>query len=241
MTTTAAPVELATKNAIKIDNHEQYLSEGIPSAESLSPNPLTQFSQWFDQNPCPEPEAFALSSVSEQGIPSTRLVLLKRVDETGFVFFTNYESRKGKELGVQDGSEGGRYASMAFYWREQHRSVRVVGRVERISAEDTKEYYDGRPVGSRIGAWASPQSTVLTKGRQELQDRVIALEDKFIPKEGEEQKEIPVPSFWGGVRIVPFEVEFWMGRESRLHDRFRYTRSEGAKEDVAWDIVRLAP
>lgn len=228
---------------VKIDNHEQYLSEGIPSAESLAANPLEQFKLWFDKNPCPEPEAFALSSVSAGGIPSTRVVLLKRVDEKGFVFFTNYESRKGKELGLNQGSDGGRYASMAFYWREQHRSVRVVGRCEKVSEEETAEYFNGRPVGSRIGAWASPQSTVLTGGREELQDRVTALEDKFNvadPEVAASSTSIPVPSFWGGVRIVPFEVEFWMGRESRLHDRFRYVRAEGDTTSP-WEVVRLAP
>lgn len=236
----------------KINNHEQYLTDGIPSASSLLPSPIAQFSAWFSeaQESIPEPEAFALSTVSEQGIPSTRVVLLKRVDERGFVFFTNYESRKGMELFGKNGDKSG-YASMAFYWRDQHRSVRVVGRAEKVSEEETKEYFEGRPVGSRVGAWASKQSTVLT-GREELEDNVKAIEERFGVKgdasavdvgpagtKGSDEAEIPVPPFWGGVRIVPFEVEFWMGRESRLHDRMRYTRAEGSEGE--WEIGRLSP
>ena len=142
----------------KVNNHEEYITDGIPSPSSLLPSPLTQFSAWFSgaQESFPEPEAFALSTVSDSGIPSTRVVLLKRVDARGFVFFTNYESRKGVELFGKNGDKGG-YASMAFYWRDQHRSVRVVGRAEKVSDEETREYFEGRPVGSRVGAWASRQ------------------------------------------------------------------------------------
>lgn len=232
----------------QITTHNQYLSTGIPNKESLHPDPLLQFNDWFASanlnKAVNEPEAFALSTVSTSGIPSTRVLLLKQVDKKGFVFYTNYASRKGGELFkdgyLGDGREGG-YASMAFYWREQHRSVRVVGKVEKVSERETKDYYEGRPVGSRIGAWASAQSTVLS-GREELEAQVTAIEKKFGVtdlKEGED-KEIPVPPFWGGVRIIPFEIEFWMGRESRLHDRFRYTREEGVTEG-GWTIDRLSP
>lgn len=251
-TTPAAP--------IAIHSHETYLSQGIPSASALDPSPISQFSAWFaaaSKDPSViEPEAMSVSTVSSTGIPSTRVVLLKRVDETGWVFFTNYDSRKGRELfpnGV-DGGPGG-YASIAFYWRPLHLSVRIVGRAEKVSAEETKEYYDSRPVGSRIGAWASQQSTPLS-GREELEEAVKEVERKYGVQEGSStasgvdvgpagtaatdgDKEIPVPPFWGGVRIVPFEVEFWAGRPSRLHDRFRYTRAEGSGGE--WEITRLAP
>lgn len=255
---------MPTTTLQKIDTHQQYLSLGIPDASSLNPSPIKQFSSWFDiaQLKVPEPEAFALSTVSAAGIPSTRVVLLKRVDDQGFVFFTNYESRKGKELfpTIGNSSKGG-YASMAFYWKDLHQSVRVVGRVEKVSHDVTKEYFDGRPVGSRIGAWASKQSTVLTGGRDELDAAVKVIEEEFGVRgdgsfvdvgpqktSGSESAsatdggrgEVPVPPFWGGVRIIPFEIEFWMGRESRLHDRFRYTREEGDTTGE-WKIERLAP
>ncbi|GAA5926655.1 pyridoxamine-phosphate oxidase PDX3 [Sporobolomyces koalae] len=269
-----------SKKLNTVENHETYMSQGIPSASALDPNPLKQFSQWFEHaqskpTEVPEPEAMSISTVSTTAgpvpIPSTRVVLLKQVDERGFVFYTNYASRKGRELfpqGYDDLASGetvqGAYASIAFYWRALHLSVRVVGRVEKVDRKTTQEYFDGRPVGSRIGAWASAQSEVLHGGREELEDKVRALERKFGLPEGtatgtaasavdvgpkssasgvtrsEEEIEIPVPPFWGGVRIVPFEVEFWAGRPSRLHDRFRYSRPEG-DEASEWKIERLSP
>jgi len=241
----------------KILNHETYLSAGIPSADALLENPLEQFSVWFKEAqefPCPEPEAFALSTVSNEhsapgraGIPSTRVVLLKSVDDKGFVFFSNYESRKGKELGLSATSpvrtDGGAFASMAFYFREQHRSVRIVGRATKTSHQETAEYFNSRPVGSRIGAWSSPQSQPLPRGREQLEEFVKATEKKFGVVKDEQGKEVEqdveTPEFWGGIRIVPFEVEFWSGLPSRLHDRFRYTREDGS--DGKWEVVRLAP
>ncbi|TNY19323.1 hypothetical protein DMC30DRAFT_400691 [Rhodotorula diobovata] len=261
-----------------VHNHETYLSQGIPSASSLDPNPLAQFSRWFthaQDNPTdvPEPEAMSVSTVDPAThIPSTRVVLLKQVDDRGFVFYTNYSSRKGRELFPNNNDDEdpaaplaqGGYASLAFYWRALHLSVRVVGRAEKVDPATTRAYFNSRPVGSRIGAWASAQSEVLPSGtRQELEDRVRDIERRFgVPEgtatgsavvdagpgagpggvEGSEARdvEIPVPPFWGGVRIVPFEVEFWAGRESRLHDRYRYTRAEG-DEAGQWTVERLCP
>lgn len=208
----------------------------------------------------------SLSTVSPTGIPSTRVLLLKRLDQTGFVFFTNYNSRKGRELFPNaTGAEGekGGYASLAFYWPSLHLSVRVVGRAEKVSKDETREYFHSRPIGSQVGAWASEQSAVL-ENREELEARVRAIEERFgvnpggaasavdvgpeappvtkgeAAAEGKVVDKIPVPPFWGGIRIVPFEVEFWAGRESRLHDRMRYTRPEGGTEEE-WKCQRLSP
>lgn len=245
---------------VAVHNHETYLSQGIKDASELDPNPLEQFTKWFthaQEDPSViEPEAMALSTVNQDGVPSTRFVLMKRVDTTGVQLFTNYESRKGKELFGENGDQN-RCASVAFYWRPLHLSVRFVGRAEKVEKEITAEYHSSRPVGSRVGAWASKQSSALPGGREELDECVKKIEAKFGVKDGsakasavdvgpdgkeaggEGDVDIPVPPFWGGVRIVPFEVEFWAGRESRLHDRFRYTRPEGS--DGEWEIVRLAP
>ncbi|GAA5917173.1 hypothetical protein JCM8208_003996 [Rhodotorula glutinis] len=264
-----------------VHNHETYLSQGIPSAASLDPNPLAQFSHWFklaqaDPQKVPEPEAMSISTVDPtRPIPSTRVVLLKQVDDRGFVFYTNYSSRKGRELfpnqdlDAEPETAKGAYASLAFYWRALHLSVRVVGRAEKLDRATTQAYFDSRPVGSRIGAWASEQSSVLSTGtRDELEERVREVERRFGVPEGtatgsavdagpgpggpegkdlgeDKEPHIPVPPFWGGVRIVPFEVEFWAGRESRLHDRYRYTRAEGEGahegEGEAWTVERLCP
>lgn len=156
--------------------------------------------------------------------PSSRMVLLKKVDSKGFVFYSNYDSRKGKEI------ERNPYASGTLYWREQHKSVRILGRVEKVTKEESQEYFNSRPVGSRIGARASPQSQVV-QSREDLESRVRQEEKNWKVEgsaglDGEEKKYsgddlIPLPDYWGGYRIVPEEVEFWVGRENRLHDRFR--------------------
>lgn len=245
-----------------VQTHNQYRSSGLTEKDLLS-NPLELFSQWFEHaQSLPEPEAFSLSTVSDKGIPSTRVVLLKQVDERGFVFYTNYESRKGRELFPSSSDTHGGYASMAFYWPPQHRSVRVVGRAEKLTPDETAQYYHSRPVGSQVGAWASKQSSVI-KSRDELDERVKEIEQRFrvgakdqssanaepasvaagadkVEPKGIDDK-LPVPPFWGGVRIVPFEVEFWMGRESRLHDRFRFTRPESSESSDAWQVDRLSP
>jgi pyridoxamine 5'-phosphate oxidase len=174
------------------------------------------------------PETVCLSTAAlPSGRVSARMVYLKELDGRGFVVYSNYGSRKGRDLAANA------HASLTFWWKELERQVRVEGVVERLSAAESQVYYDTRARGSRIGAWASPQSQVLA-GREELEGRVREVESRF---EGEDK--IPVPDFWGGLRIVPLLVEFWQGRESRLHDRFQYER-EGV-DQTEWKIERLAP
>ena len=251
-----APVKSDDPSKTSITTHNQYTTSGLERDE-LSPSPIVQFNRWLkhaSENGVPEPEAMTISTVAVDAAtgvarPSSRVVLLKQVDEHGFLFFSNYSSRKGREL------ESNPYASLAFYWKELSRSVRVCGRVEKLTQEESKQYYDSRPLGSRIGAWASPQSTTISS-RNELEQKVKDVENKFnVPNaagldpdnkwQGDESKvDVPLPEFWGGYRIVPDEVEFWCGRPNRLHDRFRYTRSIDSKvaaNDDTWTIDRLAP
>ncbi|ADV25228.1 pyridoxamine 5'-phosphate oxidase [Cryptococcus gattii Ru294] len=221
---------------VKLITHNQYLTPRLLASE-LSPNPLLQFNAWFASALQPsqgevaagrkvnEPEAMTLSTATAQGIPSSRIVLLKTVDKTGFVFFTNYTSRKSEELLANP------YAALTFYWREVSRQVRVVGKVEKVSREESVEYFNTRPRGSRLGAWASKQSQPVEEGQ--LEEWVKSEEERW------EGKEVECPKFWGGWRVVPFEVEFWSGQPSRLHDRFRYTRPEGS--DGEWEIKKLSP
>ena len=158
-----------------------------------------------------------------EGIPSARTVLLKKFDESGFVFFTNYESHKAKDLSANPNAE------ILFVWLELERQVRIRGKVERVSSEESAEYFHSRPTNSQIGAWASKQSSVIP-GREFLEEKFRETAEKY--KDGK----IPLPPFWGGFRLVPDEFEFWQGRESRLHDRINYRR----KRD-SWEIVRLSP
>lgn len=191
----------ADTSKVSITSHNQYNSPHLIRSE-LNPDPLKQFKKWFQDalNPSDssvpsvrEPEAMAITSVSPLGIPSTRFVLLKTVDETGFVFFTNYDSRKSKELAGPNGDGG--YASLAIYWKEVSRQIRVVGKVEKIKREESVEYFNTRPRGSQLGAWASPQSKNVEEG--ELEDRVKDVEKRF------EGKDVECPEHWGGWRIVP--------------------------------------
>ncbi|PPQ66254.1 hypothetical protein CVT24_007272 [Panaeolus cyanescens] len=220
-----------TPDQIKVLPHNQYVTQDHISPFNVAPSPLDQFRTWFKQaaegGVVNEPEAMNLSTATPNGIPSARIVLLKQVDSTGFVFFTNYTSRKSKEL------EANPHAALAFYWREVHRSVRVVGRVEKLSRQESEEYFQSRPVGSQLGAWASKQSTVI--GEDDLKKRLEKLKEKFHVSE-ESNGHVPTPEFWGGWRVIPDEVEFWSGKPSRLHDRVQYTR-----KDDGWDIKRLSP
>jgi pyridoxamine-phosphate oxidase len=182
---------------IKVLAHEQYDSSDHLSPSTVPANPLDLFRRWFTsvQNTLHEPEAMALSTVSADGIPSTRIVLLKQVDNRGFVFYTNYNSRKSREMDLNP------HVSLVFYWRELHRQVRIVGRVEKVSREESEAYFRSRPLGSRIGAWTSNQSAVIAEG--ELDQQIIQIKEQFGVKEGDVEADIPLPNHWGGWRVIP--------------------------------------
>jgi len=218
--------------------HHQYVTAEHLTPSTVSPSPLEQFRLWFKQavegGKVQEPEAMSLSTATPTGIPSARIVLLKQVDARGFVFFTNYTSRKSQELIANP------HAALVFYWHEIHRSVRVTGRVEKLIFKECDEYFQSRPIGSRVGAWASRQSTVIGEG--ELDSRLKKIKDRFGVQEGQDSGDVPTPDFWGGWRVIPNEVEFWCGKPSRLHDRIRYLRKEDHhKDDPEWAIERLSP
>ena len=193
----------------------------------VNPDPIKQFEEWFqtavDAN-LPLPEAMALATVDSDGKPSARMVLLKRVDHEGFVFFTNYRSSKAEDL------ETNANAALVFFWPQLEKQVRVEGTVTKTSAEESREYFASRPRGSQIGAWASPQSQVIPT-REVLEKRQAELEELY------RDREVDWPEHWGGFCLRPDRIEFWKGRSDRLHDRILYER-EG---DSSWSIKRLAP
>jgi pyridoxamine 5'-phosphate oxidase len=202
-------------------------SLGSLDVADVDPDPFTQFGVWLQhaiEAEPGEPNAMTLATSTVDGRVSARMVLLRGFDQQGFVFYTNYESRKGRELDENP------HAALVFYWGILQRQVSITGRVERVSREESQAYFNSRPVGHRIGAWASQQSRIL-ETREELEERVRALEERF------GSGDVPVPPFWGGFRVVPDSIEFWQGRPDRLHDRIRYTRTESG----AWLIERLYP
>ena len=190
--------------------------------------PLKQFAVWFQEamnSGVAEPNAFILATVSENGTPEARVMLLKGVDNGGFVFFTNYESDKAKDLADFP------VATMCFLWLGLERQVRISGPVHKVTREDSEQYFHSRPRESQIGAWVSPQSQPIPS-RDFIEKRLQETMQKFQDKEI-----IPLPSNWGGYRLVPVEIEFWQGRPNRLHDRLLYSEHE----DGRWEITRLAP
>lgn len=198
-----------SSDKLKVLPHNQYETSDSLSPSTVCPSPLDQFRSWFTdavQKSVHEPEAMSLSTVSSSGVPSARIVLLKQCDSRGFVFFTNYTSRKSQELLANP------HAALVFYWREIHRSVRVVGRVEKIDARESEEYFRSRPVGSRLGAWASKQSTIVEEG--EVSARLEKIEEQFLTTEDQQEADIPLPDFWGGWRVIPefvFILSFFKG------------------------------
>ncbi len=205
----------------------EYETQGLRRAD-LHHDPIEQFGTWFStalNSDLPDANAISLATATPDGKPSTRVVLLKGFDQGGFVFFTNYESDKGREL------EANPQAAFVIYWVQLERQVRVTGRVEKTSRAESQAYFHDRPRGSQLGAWVSHQSEVID-ARRILDARLAEMTERFAG-----QEEIELPPHWGGYRIVPATIEFWQGRANRLHDRFRYTR----QRDDTWTLERLAP
>jgi len=209
------------------DMRRDYTRDGLSEANAPQ-DPFVLFHQWFgqavqtEQAPV-EPNAMSFATVDEQGRPHCRVLLLKALDERGFTFFTNYDSAKGAQLAHSP------FAAMTFFWPALERQVRIEGRVEKVSAEESDAYFHVRPLGSRLGAWASPQSQVI-RDRAELERLLAETEQRFLDKAPH------CPPHWGGYRLLPERMEFWQGRASRLHDRLDYRLEAGG-----WDRQRLAP
>ncbi|PYM14774.1 MAG: pyridoxamine 5'-phosphate oxidase [Verrucomicrobia bacterium] len=207
------------------DLRRSYTLAGLRRAD-LDPDPIAQFGKWLQQTidaQMLEPTAMTLATVGKSGRPSARIVLLKGVDERGLIFYTNYESRKARELA--ENPQG----ALVFYWAELERQVRVTGVVSSISREESEAYFKTRPRGHQLGAWVSTQSDVIAS-RGVLEERLELFEQKY-------PDTVPLPPFWGGYILSPTEIEFWQGRQNRLHDRFRYTKQANGN----WLIERLAP
>lgn len=202
-----------------------YRLQALLEAE-VDANPIGQFQRWFAQAlaaELPEPNAMTLATVTAEGKPAARMVLLKGFDQQGFVFYTNYLSRKGRDLSQTP------WAALVFWWAELERQVRIEGQVTKVSAQETNDYFESRPRGSQLGAWASEQSRVIGD-RTILEDRLQELEQHY------QDQPIPRPPHWGGYRLYPHLIEFWQGRPNRLHDRLCYQ-----KEGEQWTIERLSP
>jgi pyridoxamine 5'-phosphate oxidase len=230
------------------DLRKEYRLSTLDRAD-LAADPIVQFQNWFDQasgsrtsrlrrfgvdlykafyglftGKSIDPNAMALATADIEGQPSVRMVLLKGVDSRGFTFFTNYQSRKGRELAANP------RAALTFYWRDLERQVCIAGRVTPLPKEESERYFHSRPIGSQLAAWASPQSDILPD-RAALEAKVREIQSRF------NGQPIPLPPFWGGYLLTPDRIEFWQGRPSRLHDRFCYTRTA----DGVWKIERVAP
>ncbi|MEM1392618.1 MAG: pyridoxamine 5'-phosphate oxidase [Cyanobacteria bacterium P01_H01_bin.150] len=208
------------------DLRQDYTLQGL-SETDVNSNPFVQFKEWFDQalnTDILEPNAMMVATTTPEGKPSARMVLLKDFDERGFVFYTNYNSQKAQELAENP------QAALVFWWAELQRQIRICGWVEKVSDEESDKYFYSRPFNSRLGAWASNQSEVI-ESREVLEQQLEELQQKYY------NKDVPRPSHWGGIRVIPAEIEFWQGRSSRLHDRLVYRKVE----DDSWKIERLSP
>jgi pyridoxamine 5'-phosphate oxidase len=205
---------------------KEYGLHGL-DVDDLKENPIDLFKIWLQQAikaGVAEPNAMTLATVNEFGQPSIRVVLLRDITDAGFTFYTNYNSKKGKEI------EGNVLVSLNFFWPQLERQIRIDGKIEKLSEATSQAYFAKRPRGSQIGAWASPQSQII-ESRKWLLDQAELFEQKF------KGVEVPKPAHWGGYLVVPELIEFWQGRENRMHDRFQYLKSKG----TSWQIARLAP
>ncbi len=210
-----------------IENFRREYLQGGLNREDLQDDPIAQFKTWLSQaveSGIGDPTAMVVSTVSAEGRPSQRIVLLKHVDDDGFIFYTNYGSRKAKEI------EGNNKVSLLFPWNKLDRQVKVGGTAEKISVAESAKYFMSRPRGSQLAAWASKQSRKITS-REFLLTQLADIKEKFAAGE------VPLPDFWGGIRVRPHEVEFWQGGEHRIHDRFEYC----LQNDGSWEISQLAP
>lgn len=208
------------------DLRQNYTLAGLSEADA-DPNPFKQFKTWFEQaveTQLPEPNAMAIATTTPDGKPSVRMVLLKDFDERGFVFYTNYESIKGQQL------QENPWAALVFWWTQLERQVRIEGKVEKVSPQESDAYFQSRPRDSQLGAWVSNQSQVIDS-RELLEVRLEELKQKYA------SKEVPRPPNWGGFRVIPSAIEFWQGRPNRLHDRLHYR----LVEDGSWVRERLSP
>ena len=208
-----------------IQNLRRQYSKSTLSVSSVSKDPFKQFEKWFQDvlnSGFLEPNAMTLATASKAGKPSARVVLLKGIHDGGFVFYTNYKSKKGKDI------EDNPYGSILFYWDRLERQVRIEGKIEKVSQQESEEYFNTRPYKSRIGAWASKQSTVI-ESRSAIVREFLKYMMKF-------KTHVPLPDVWGGYRLIPDSFEFWQGRPNRLHDRVRFTKNKSG-----WKIERLAP
>lgn len=202
-------------------------TRGVLLESEAARNPIEQFARWFadaESSGIPEPNAMTLATADSSGTPSARVVLLKQFDVRGFTFYTNYDSRKGRELAANP------RAALCFFWQPLERQVRIEGTIEKTAREDSEHYFNSRPLAARVGAWASRQSDVLPS--REALERAHAEVAARYP-----DGNVPLPPHWGGYRVIPQRVEFWQGRASRLHDRLLYTR----RPDGMWKIERLSP
>ena len=217
---------MKVNNKVIADLREDYRAKTLTINE-INDNPFLQFQQWFQDaldSKIKETNAMTIATVNSNGQPSARIVLLKGFDERGFIFYTNYNSKKGQELAINP------KIAAVFFWKELERQIRIEGTTKKISRTASLAYFQSRPKGSQIGAWASPQSQVIVN-RTILENNVTALQEKY-----KEANQLPIPEHWGGYIIQPSLIEFWQGRSSRLHDRINYTLADGK-----WKIERLAP